>query len=291
MGDPRPAAAATILVVDVDGRGAANDCDAAQKAFGTIQDAVDAAQPGTTILICPGTYAEQVVITKNDLTVRGAGQGSTIIRPSAVPKTVTGLIVPYIVAPIVLVNGATGVALSRLTVDGSVAESGVSNFDCPQVGFYVGIHFRNASGTVDATQITRVNSGTRCSTGIRGEGGSAGVSNLVVTDSQIEQSGDFGVVCGGMNEVCIITGNTVKGRGPVTDQLQSGIAIRSGARATISGNVIRDHTYALAQGVPTDSVGIFLVSADPSVNPHLLQENTFINNDLDVQRVSTAKAL
>ena len=37
--------------------------------------------------------------------------------------------------------------------------------------------------------------------------------------------------------------------------------------------------------------GIFLVNADPNVNPHLLQENTFSNNDLNVQRVSSAAAL
>ena len=288
---PALAYAATTVVVDDDGRATASDCNAQQKTFSSVQAAVDAAQAGSTVLICPGTYVEQVTIARNDLTLLGSGQGVTVLRPSAVPATVTGVLVPYLVAPIVVVNGVSGVTVSRLTVDGSVAESGVSNMDCPQVGFYAGIHFRNASGTVDSTQVMKVNSGTRCSSGIRSEGGAGGVSQLVVTGSLIEQSGDFGVVCIGPGATCTITGSTVRGRGPVTDQIQAGIAMRAGATATISGNIVRDHTYTLAQGVPTKSVGIFLVNADPAVNPHLLQENTFINNDLNVQRVSSAGAL
>lgn len=288
---PRTVDAATPLVVDADGRGTAGDCDAPQRAFTGIQAAVDAAAPGSTILVCPGTYAEQVAIAKSGLTVRGAGQDRTSVRPRAVPRTVTGAIVAYVVAPIIVVDGATGVTLSGLTVDGSAAEGGVSNLDCPQKGFYVGIHFRNASGAVDATHVTTVQSGQRCSAGIRSESGGGGASNVVVKDSQISRSGDFGVACIGLATGCTVTGSTITGRGSVADQVQSGIAIRAGATATITGNVIRDHTYALAQGVASDSVGIFLVNADPSANPHLLQENTFINNDLNVQRVSTAAAL
>src|SRR6266496_4144225 len=153
---PRAAAADTTFVVDDDGRGTASDCNASQKAFSSVQAAVDVATPGSTILVCPGTYAEQVAITKSNLTVCGSGQGVTVLRPSAVPATVTGVLLPYPVAPILLVDGATGVTISGITVDGSVAESGVSNLDCPQVGFYAGIHFRNASGTVDSAQVMKV---------------------------------------------------------------------------------------------------------------------------------------
>jgi parallel beta-helix repeat protein len=38
--------------------------------FATIQAAIDAAQPGDSIEVGPGTYCEQVVITKSDLRVR-----------------------------------------------------------------------------------------------------------------------------------------------------------------------------------------------------------------------------
>src|SRR6266542_2474934 len=38
----------------------------------TIQAAVDAAMPGDTVLVPPGTYRESVLIDKSDLTLRGS---------------------------------------------------------------------------------------------------------------------------------------------------------------------------------------------------------------------------
>jgi pectin methylesterase-like acyl-CoA thioesterase len=38
----------------------------------TIQAAVDAAQPGDTIVVPPGTYHESVLVNKNDITITGS---------------------------------------------------------------------------------------------------------------------------------------------------------------------------------------------------------------------------
>ncbi len=57
----------SILIVDDDG----------PADFSTIQAAVDAAQPGDTVLVKPGTYQESVLIeNKTDLTVRGTHRDS-----------------------------------------------------------------------------------------------------------------------------------------------------------------------------------------------------------------------
>src|SRR5207249_1853258 len=89
--------------------------------YPTIQSAVDASAPGDTISIAAGTYAEQVTIMVSDLTVTGAGAGSTVIQPLTVSANSTSLATGAPVAAIVLVDGATGVTIEQLTVDGSLA--------------------------------------------------------------------------------------------------------------------------------------------------------------------------
>src|SRR5919197_1637583 len=80
----RPQASATLaadrapqldhtLVVDDDRA----DCPNAD--FQSIQAAVDAAQPGATILVCPGTYREWVVITKDRLRLLAKGQPGAVV--------------------------------------------------------------------------------------------------------------------------------------------------------------------------------------------------------------------
>ena len=61
------------LIVDDDGA----QCPDAQ--FTGIQTAVDAADPGSTILVCAGTYHEQVTITKNDLRLRARGERGDVV--------------------------------------------------------------------------------------------------------------------------------------------------------------------------------------------------------------------
>ncbi|WP_405851866.1 right-handed parallel beta-helix repeat-containing protein [Streptomyces sp. NBC_00090] len=47
----------------------------------SIQKAVDAAKPGDTIILSPGTYRESVRITTSGLTLRGSGLSATAIVP------------------------------------------------------------------------------------------------------------------------------------------------------------------------------------------------------------------
>ncbi|MEU4270841.1 right-handed parallel beta-helix repeat-containing protein [Streptomyces sp. NPDC026092] len=48
----------------------------------SIQKAVDAAKPGDTVVLSPGTYRESVRITTSDLTLRGSTVFPTVIAPS-----------------------------------------------------------------------------------------------------------------------------------------------------------------------------------------------------------------
>src|ERR687885_1288135 len=61
--------------------------------FTTIQAAVTAASPGTTILVCPGTYQESVTITKNDLRIRAKGAPGTVVLDGLAQTLLAGFYV------------------------------------------------------------------------------------------------------------------------------------------------------------------------------------------------------
>ncbi|MGH9277315.1 MAG: right-handed parallel beta-helix repeat-containing protein [Acidimicrobiales bacterium] len=52
----------------------------------SIQAAIDAAPPGSTIHVSPGVYNENLLVTKDGITLQGAGPGSTLLRLPASPR-------------------------------------------------------------------------------------------------------------------------------------------------------------------------------------------------------------
>ena len=64
---------ATTWLVDEDRA----DCPRAD--FNSIQAAVAAAAPGDKILVCPGTYREQVMVTKSDLRLEAKGAPGAVV--------------------------------------------------------------------------------------------------------------------------------------------------------------------------------------------------------------------
>jgi hypothetical protein len=88
--------------------------------FPTIQGAVDAAPSGATNHVAPGSYSEQVVISR-DLDLRGAGAGLTTIKspPTLTPFAVNTLINSPITA-IVRVGHGAHVRMSGLAVSGPI---------------------------------------------------------------------------------------------------------------------------------------------------------------------------
>jgi hypothetical protein len=98
--------------------GADRSCRSAR--FRTIQSAVNAARPGGTVVACPGTYHEQVVLTKQ---VSLEGQRATIDEAGVTPTfqvTLPGLGTQTIYAAVVMVS--SGIRFSGFTVDHAQGE-------------------------------------------------------------------------------------------------------------------------------------------------------------------------
>lgn len=85
----------------------------------TIQEAVDAAQPGDMIHVCNGTYCENVIISKDDLIIIGENAITTIIDGNHTGSTIT------------IIN-AENVTIMGLTVQGAAGypAGGVSLINC-----------------------------------------------------------------------------------------------------------------------------------------------------------------
>ena len=81
MGMSGTAWAATLVVNDATTEAA--PCDVAGSpgppVYDTIQEAIDDADPGDTVAVCPGTYTEDLTITKDGLELKGSGSATTTI--------------------------------------------------------------------------------------------------------------------------------------------------------------------------------------------------------------------
>jgi hypothetical protein len=113
-----PGEAATTRVVDDDGFASPTNCnDPTTPAYPTISAAVAAASPGDTIKVCPGLYAEQVNVNKNNLTLLGAQAGVDARTRPFVPDPTTQSIIDHPCGPVQFT--ADNLELNGFTVQGS----------------------------------------------------------------------------------------------------------------------------------------------------------------------------
>jgi hypothetical protein len=116
--------------------------------FTTIAAAINAAPAGSTINVCPGMYAEQVIISK-PLTLQGVVSSNTsqtiIAVPDAGLQTFSSIVFSPLAPQVEVTAGP--VNLADLIVDGTATTN------CPTVHF-VGIHYNSgSSGVVDGVEV------------------------------------------------------------------------------------------------------------------------------------------
>jgi nitrous oxidase accessory protein NosD len=248
LSSSRPALAAT-LVVDDD-----SQCPGAR--FTTIQGAVDAADPGDRIRVCPGTYNEQIDITK-PLRIIG---DSAVVKPSTMAASTTNQFTGIPIAAVVLVRG-TDVTIRGLTIDGS------DNRIAACEPTLIGIFYQNASGRILNVDIINMKLGSGlegCQSGLgifvqklRGQ-----VKEVRVVTSSIHDYQKNGITGTEPGTKIRVDRNTVTGIGPTTGAAQNGIQIGFGATGQITRNVVMNHIWSPCVSVdncPFSATGLAIV--------------------------------
>ncbi len=228
IGTAMPALSETLVV---------GTCRTARTHYTTIQSAVSAAHPNDTVLVCPGTYPEQVVITV-PLTLKGVSipplNSPTIVVPAAgmnisPPSTATGPVYAMIAVD---TDGAPG----PVDIQGIALVPDLTISSVPQEGIdLVGILYVSTNGTISNSAVRNAG-GEGTAIWIENDSGSpitTKVKNNVVDSLRLFN----GIVVKASSSASDfdfqITGNVVSA---VHYPL---ILSSNGARGKVSGNTVR----------------------------------------------------
>jgi parallel beta helix pectate lyase-like protein len=232
--------------------------------YPTISLAVSSVPAGSLIYICPGTYAEQVVITKK-LTLEGvAGNGSAgaaasgsnnpvIVSPAGGVVVNSNDLYPgsqptaaqiFVQTPSNALATPIVVNISNITVDGSNNLLGDCSIDL------VGIYYQNANGTVNHVT-TRYQElapdlfGCQDGLAIYAQSGygTGGTATVTIEGSSVHDYDKNGITADGSGTVATITGNYIVGIGATPLIGQNGIQMSFGARGKIQNNTVTDDVY------------------------------------------------
>jgi hypothetical protein len=300
----RNVSASTVAVVPPN----TTSCKPSVASYPTISQAVSSVPKGSTIYICPGTYAEQVVITKS-LTLTGvAANGTTgtaasgsnnpvIVSPAGGVAVNTSDLSGYpngepTAAQILVQTPSNALAtpivvnINNIAVDGS--NNGLSGCGTDLVGIY----YQNASGTVNHVtaryqELDAADFGCQDGLAIYAQSGygSGGTATVTIEDSMVHDYDKNGITADGSGTVATITTNYIVGIGATPLIGQNGIQMSFGARGKITSNTVTDDVYVNPSDCYTttpnscySATGILLYdSGGTSANPVSITDNTVSN--------------
>lgn len=247
----------------------------------SIQNAVNALPPNSTLDVCPGVYQEQVIVTQ-PITIRGVKDPSSTADAAVIAAPSGGIVANTsslttnapIAAQLVVDTPGGTVNINNITVDGN------NNLISGCAPDLIGIYYRNASGTV--AEVSAINqalsaalNGCQSGLGIFVQSGNSLSSMVTVQNSYVANYQKNGITGNETGTTLTSTSNTVFGQGPTTGAAENGIQFGFGATGLANLNTVMDNVYSPGTAAAT---GI-LVYASASVT---VRSNTVGNSQLGI---------
>jgi hypothetical protein len=254
--------------------------------YPSIQLAVNAAPPGSTIYVCPGVYNEQVKIPK-PLKIIGKdfmNEDAPIVKPIGGAPNSTSLASGNPITAIIVADHAQKVEIEGLTVDGS---SIVPNACATQL---VGIFYRNTSGEIEHNAVRNINlgpglEGCQSGQGIFVQSGNGKSSYVEIEDNTLHEYQKTGILVNEVGSYADVHGNTVDGLGVSPIIAQNGIQIGWGAKGQVHHNAVMNHIYgpcvSVTQCIATAS-NILVFGLDGPAKDVSVYENVLGNSQVNV---------
>jgi parallel beta-helix repeat protein len=256
----------------------------ASQTYSTIQAAINAAKAGDTIRVHSGTYAEQLTITKNNLTLTTTGPDATIQAPASFSGPSRAIID---------INGATGVVINDFII--TAGSNGPAVIDA-------GIQIEGGgSARITKNHITHIQDGVAANLGnpdgvgiLIGRSGQSAAGGLtsgpttgraVIKDNRIDNYQKDGIVVTNSGSRAEIEDNVIVGVGsnPANPGGASGVEISFGATGEIEDNYITGNLNPVNQ----TSADVLLFQAGRGVE---VEDNYLSGADVGVWLLDTSWA-
>jgi hypothetical protein len=263
-----------------------------QPNYSTVQGAIDAlkAVSNPTINVCPGTYTEQLTITKAlKLSVAGTAGSAKVVLPASPANTET--ICDKAAAEAGYPPDQDEIAICKagvVGITGLTVEAKWQGVNCG-VSMY-GIRVAGGA-TLKATNVTVAGAGAApingCQSGVGIQAGTTRttpveVGNLKLKGVTVSEYQKNGITIAGAGSTANIATTTVVGSGATPEIAQNGIQVSEGAQAKIksvkiSGNECDNGTCGPTGLTQSQAAGLLFIGA---ASGSIVTSSTISNNDI-----------
>jgi len=272
---------------------AVGNCRPGVTSYATISLAVAVATAGATVLVCPGTYPEQVTIT-TPLTLRGLslvwGSNPVITVP------VGGFAAEGGAQILAQGNQFNFTALGPVNISNLIVDGTGSGVNCAS-GTLTGIEYSAASGTIENVQVRNQNPGG-CGSGILLGGGEAGIA-VNILNSSVDNFDSIGIqadalIAGGeVNLTSNSIGSTsasvqagaylfgtqsIIARNTIVLSAGSGLELEDGPMTAKNNTIVGTNTGIVVGGTPSGDIPIVVTHNSLYGNAIGIGVNPFAEN-------------